>query len=94
MPDMVVDSVAAVADQLRLTRIQERMLQILAERRGRTVSRGSLMDLLYGERPDPPMDEVLRVQVCLMRKRLRAIGPEWQIETVWGRGLRLPATAV
>ncbi len=48
------------------------VLELLWRRRGRIVARESIMALLYGDRNDPPGQDILNVYVCLLRKKLGA----------------------
>jgi DNA-binding response OmpR family regulator len=74
---------------LRLTGQEAKMFGILLKRE--LVTKQQALDVLYGHLP--PEDEaeakIVDVFVCKMRKKLTP----WQIEieTVWGRGYRMPA---
>ena len=73
-----------------LTRSEFTILEVLALRAGRLVSRGALLDALYGglEEPDAKIVDVFMTK---LRGRLRLFdAPPDLIGTVWGRGYILP----
>lgn len=59
----------------------------LKERFGRTVSRESLSNLLYSERPDPPDIKIIDVFICHIRQKL--IDSPYGINVEWGQGYRM-----
>lgn len=73
--------------RLPLTRMEYRIFELLARRKGRTVTEGAIYDALYGAdpngRPDTP---VIKVLVCKMRRKLREAGCPPVVGTVWGIG--------
>lgn len=74
---------------LGLTGQEAKMFGILLKRE--MVTRQQAMDVLYGDRPESDEAEIkiVDVFVCKMRKKLKRFDIE--IESVWGRGYRMPA---
>jgi two-component system cell cycle response regulator CtrA len=65
------------------------IFELLSLRKGAIVTKGMLLDHLYGEM-DAPELKIIDVFVCHLRKKLAlATGGKHYIETVWGRGYRL-----
>jgi two-component system cell cycle response regulator CtrA len=62
------------------------MLELLALRRGTTLTKETFLNHLYGEM-DEPEAKIIDVFVCKLRKKLNAFtnGRDY-IETVWGQG--------
>jgi two-component system cell cycle response regulator CtrA len=95
--DLVINldnkSVAVDGERVYLTGKEYQMLELLALRKGTTLSKEVFLNNLYGgmEEPDP---KIIDVFICKLRKKLaNASGGTDYIETVWGRGymLREPA---
>ena len=79
--------------RVHLTRKEYQMLQLLALRKGMTLSKQMFMNHLYGGM-DEPKHKIIDVFICKLRKKLAAAtSGEKYIETVWGSGyaLRDPA---
>lgn len=75
-----------------LTSKEYQMLELLALRKGTTVSKEMFLNHLYGGRDEPEL-KIIDVFICKLRKKLvNASGGKDYIETVWGRGyvLRRP----
>ncbi len=96
--DLVINldtkSVAVDGERVYLTGKEYQMLELLALRKGTTLSKEVFLNNLYGgmEEPDP---KIIDVFICKLRKKLAsASGGTDYIETVWGRGyiLREPAS--
>lgn len=69
------------------------ILETLALRRGRIVTKEHLMDALYAGH-DEPLMKIIDVFVCKLRKKLSdMMGDPGLVETVWGRGYRISDTA-
>ncbi len=67
------------------------ILEFLAMRAGRVVSRDTLLGALYGGR-DEPCAKIIDVFMTKLRSNLAAQGvPKTLIGTVWGRGYMVPA---
>ena len=76
--------------EVPLTRNEARILQSLAEQRGRTVSRSELMTRLWES--DSFVDEnTLTVNIARLRKKLEAAGAGDAIHTRKGEGYWLAA---
>jgi len=62
------------------------LLELLALRRGSTLTKETFLNHLYGEM-DEPEAKIIDVFVCKLRKKLAAFtGGKNYIETVWGQG--------
>jgi two-component system cell cycle response regulator CtrA len=62
------------------------MLELLALRKGTTLTKESFLNHLYGGMNEPDM-KIIDVFICKLRKKLaNASGGKDYIETVWGRG--------
>lgn len=72
---------------VHLTPVERSLLQMLFRHEGRTVSRGAIMDGLYGHSPSAPQDRVLDVFICKIRAKL--VGRGVTIETTYGVGWML-----
>jgi len=80
---------------VHLTGKEYQILEILALRKGTTLSKEMLLNHLYGGMDEPEL-KIIDVFICKLRKKLaNASGGRDYIETVWGRGyiLREPAEA-
>ncbi len=78
--------------RLDLTATEYRILELLALRKGRTLTKEMFMNDLYGGIDEPEV-KIIDVFICKLRKKLAlACDGENYIETVWGRGhtLRCP----
>lgn len=79
---------------LRLTGREYAILELLAIRRGSTLSKEVFLNHLYGGMEEPEF-KIIDVFICKLRKKLAdALGRDDYIETVWGRGyvLREPSS--
>lgn len=77
-----------------LSRSQSSMIGHLMRVAGRLLTRDALMGLMYEHSADPATEKILDVWICILRGRLRALGSEVQIQTVWGSGYRLLSSTV
>jgi len=67
------------------------VLELLAMRQGKTLTKESILNHLYGGIDEPEL-KIVDVFICKLRKKLaRATGGKSYIETVWGRGYVLRA---
>jgi len=74
---------------LGLTGREYSILELLAIRKGATISKEGFLSHLYGGFGEPEF-KIIDVFVCKLRKKLAsALDGENYIETVWGRGYRL-----
>jgi len=72
-----------------LTRKEYQMLELLALRKGTTVTKSMFLNNLYGGIDEPGM-KIIDVFICKLRKKLiNASSGKDYIETVWGRGWTL-----
>lgn len=79
---------------IRLTTRECQLFSLLVKHQGKSVSRDMIMTHLYGHASDTePELKVIDVFICKLRKKMRDIAATELIETVWGRGYRLPAIA-
>jgi len=81
--------------QVHLTTKEFAMLELMALRKGNTLSKEAFVNHLYNGM-DEPDQKIVDVFICRLRKKLSDLSDgDNYIETVWGRGyiLRDPATA-
>ena len=72
--------------RLHVTTKEYQMLELLALRKGTTLTKESFLNHLYGGMSEPDI-KIIDVFICKLRKKLsNASGHEDYIETVWGRG--------
>ena len=77
---------------LHLTGKEYGILELLALRKGTTLTKEQFLNHLYGGMDEPEL-KIIDVFICKLRKKLAsAIGGKSYIETVWGRGYVLRAT--
>ncbi len=94
--DLAARTVAVDEVPIRVTAKEYAILELLALRRGTTLSKETFLDHLYGGR-DEPEQKIIDVFICKLRKKIAAVtGGTPGIETVWGQGyvLREPAPAM
>lgn len=71
---------------IRLTGREYAIIELLAMRKGATLSKEIFLNHLYGGMEEPEF-KIIDVFICKLRKKLaEALGGENYIETVWGRG--------
>ena len=74
---------------VNLTGKEYGMLELLALRKGSTLTKEMFLNQLYGGM-DEPEPKIIDVFMCKLRKKLaEASGRQHYIETVWGRGYAL-----
>ena len=95
--DLVINldskSVEVSGTRVHLTGKEYQVLELLALRKGTTLSKEMFLNNLYGGIDEPEL-KIIDVFMCKLRKKLaNASGGKDYIETVWGRGyiLRDPA---
>ena len=79
-----------------LTGKEYQMLELLALRKGTTLTKEMFLSHLYGGMDEPEM-KIIDVFICKLRKKLAsASGGKDYIETIWGRGyvMREPSDLV
>ena len=70
-----------------LTKREYAILELLAMRRGSTLSKEVFLNNLYGTSMDEPDMKIIDVFVCKLRKKIsNALNQDNYIKTVWGRG--------
>ena len=92
--NLAAKTVEAGGRRVHLTRKEYQMLEVLALRKGTTLSKEVLMSHLYSG-VEPPAPKIIDVFICKLRKKLAAAtSSDNHIETVWGHGyaLRDPAS--
>ncbi len=70
---------------VHLTGREYSILELLALRKGSTLTKDMIMSHLYGGMDEPEI-KIIDVFVCKLRRKLSSAGGESYIETVWGRG--------
>jgi two-component system cell cycle response regulator CtrA len=69
-----------------LTCKEYQMLELLALRKGTTLTKEMFLSYLYGGMDEPEI-KIIDVYICKLRKKLAsASGGKDYIETIWGRG--------
>jgi two-component system cell cycle response regulator CtrA len=77
-----------------LTGKEYKMLELMAQRRGSTLTKEMFLNHLYGGMDEPEI-KIIDVFICKLRKKLSDVsGGKNYIETVWGRGYVLRETHV
>lgn len=72
--------------RVHLTAKEYAMVELLALRKGTTLTKDMFLNHLYGGIDEPEL-KIIDVFICKLRKKLaHACGGESYIETVWGRG--------
>ncbi|MBL4589211.1 MAG: response regulator transcription factor [Alphaproteobacteria bacterium] len=82
-------------DTVHLTGKEYGILELMALRKGTTLTKEAFLNHLYGGMDEPEL-KIIDVFICKLRKKLElATGGENYVETVWGRGyvLREPKGA-
>jgi len=77
---------------VHLTGKEWAILELLALRKDRTVSKDDFFNHIYGGIDEPEV-KIVDVFICKLRQKLRAHGAGDLIATVWGRGYRLTEDA-
>lgn len=77
---------------MRLSQREAAILAALATHRRRVLPKERLHALVYGEAEFDPLDKVIDVYICKLRKKIaEATGGARYIETVYGRGYKFEA---
>ena len=70
-----------------LTSKEYALLELLALKRGITVSKENCISQLYGVMDEPPDSKIIDVFLCKIRRKIKALtGGEDYIQNIWGRG--------
>jgi two-component system cell cycle response regulator CtrA len=83
-------------ESIHLTGKETSMLLLFASSPGRVLSKEMIMENLYTAGiDDEPEMKIIDVFVCKLRRKLTDVHPDAEkfIETIWGRGYRLPPQA-
>ena len=84
--NMDARSVEIDGRRLHVTGKEYSILELLALRKGTTLTKEMFLDHLYGGIDEPEL-KIIDVFICKLRRKLaEASGGEHYIETVWGRG--------
>ncbi|AWK88269.1 response regulator transcription factor [Azospirillum thermophilum] len=79
-------------ERLRLSQREHAILGVLAANHRRVVSKEHIYDEVYGLSGADPLDKVIDVYICKLRKKIaEATGGGRYIETVYGRGYKFEA---
>ncbi|CAE7197306.1 ctrA [Symbiodinium microadriaticum] len=80
-------------ESVKLTAKEFEMLELLALRKGTTLTKEMFLNHLYGGMDEPEM-KIIDVFICKIRKKIAKLtGGDHYIETVWGRGYVLRDTS-
>jgi two-component system, cell cycle response regulator CtrA len=81
-------------ERLHLSQREYAILSVLASNHRRVVSKERIYDEVYGLSGEDPLDKVIDVYICKLRKKITlATGGGRYIETVYGRGYKFEAPA-
>ncbi|MGI9485138.1 MAG: response regulator transcription factor [Geminicoccaceae bacterium] len=84
--DLSAKTVEIDGHPLKATAKEYGILELLALRRGMTLTKENFLDHLYGGM-DEPEQKIIDVFICKLRKKIAAIsGEQSAIRTIWGRG--------
>lgn len=88
--DLVVNldnkTVEVAGQQVHLTGKEYQMLELLALRKGTTLTKEMFLNHLYGGRDEPEL-KIIDVFICKLRKKIEKVSQGiTYIDTVWGRG--------
>jgi two-component system cell cycle response regulator CtrA len=87
--DVSAKTVEIDGQPLKTTAKEYGILELLALRRGMTLTKETFLDHLYGGM-DEPEQKIIDVFICKLRKKIAAIsGDQNAIRTIWGRGYML-----
>lgn len=95
--DLVLDQTKKISmiggKRVNLTPKEFQMVELLILRRGATITKEMFLNYLYDGRDEPEL-KIIDVMVCKIRKKFVDVsGGNGFIETVWGRGYRITASA-
>ena len=84
--DLDTKAVEINGARVHLTSKEYQMLELLALRKGTTLTKEMFLSHLYGGMDEPDL-KIIDVFICKLRKKLaNASGGKDYIETIWGRG--------
>jgi two-component system, cell cycle response regulator CtrA len=90
--DLDTKTAEVAGKPLHLTRKEWEMLELMALRKGATITKEMFLSHLYGGM-DEPAAKIVDVFLCKLRRKLSKLTDRNYIETVWGRGYILRDTA-
>jgi two-component system cell cycle response regulator CtrA len=73
-------------ERINLTGREYQLLELLALRKGSTLSKDAILTQLYGGMDEPESGKIIEVFVCKVRAKLRKANADGHIQNVWGRG--------
>ena len=77
---------------VHLTAREYSILEILALRMGQVVTKDMFLSYLYGGMDEPEI-KIIDVFICKLRNRLKVVGADCMIVTVWGQGYTIEKLA-
>ncbi|HSK41793.1 MAG TPA: response regulator transcription factor [Arenibaculum sp.] len=80
-------------ERLRLSHREHAIFTVLALNHRRVVSKERIYEAVYGLSGSDPLDKVIDVYICKLRKKISQTAGGKYIETVYGRGYKLEAPA-
>lgn len=86
--DFDTRTVEVNGERVNLTGKEYQMLELMALRRGMTLTKEMFLNHLYGGMDEPEL-KIIDVFICKLRKKLTAAGAPNAVVTVWGRGYLL-----
>lgn len=86
-----VKAAEVAGERVPLSSKEYQMLELLALRRGATLTKESFLNHLYGEL-DEPGPKIIDVFICKIRKKLSVYNGKNYIETIRGQGYLIPKT--
>lgn len=75
-------------EPVHFTSKEYQVLELLALRKGATITKDMVLNHLYGGMDEPEM-KIVDVFICKVRAKLRKHGADGYIHTIWGRGFVL-----
>lgn len=91
--DMNTKTVRVGDTLVPLTSKEYALLELMALKKGITISKETCLNQLYGIMDEPPDSKIIDVFLCKMRRKIKALtGGEDYIQNIWGRGyiLKVP----
>jgi two-component system cell cycle response regulator CtrA len=86
--NLATKTVKVAGEPVYLTGKEFQMMELLALRKGVTLSKEQFLNHVYGGMDEPEL-KIIDVFMCKLRKKLRRAGVGDAITTVWGRGYLL-----
>ena len=80
-PTLVVDG-----RRVQLTVSEAELMRALMDAAPRVVTRGHIMDRIYGLEGEEPIDHIISVFICKIKVKIA--GTALEIENIWGKGYR------